>query len=38
MYTDKSRFINATVYLARMHDKAEMDRVWVALMGDDPAH
>ena len=37
MDTDKTRLINATVYLARMHDKAEMDRAWVAWMGDDPA-
>jgi enamine deaminase RidA (YjgF/YER057c/UK114 family) len=38
MDTDKTRLINVTVYLAKMHDKAEMDRAWVAWMGDDPAH
>ncbi len=36
--TDKTRLVNATVYLARMHDKAEMDRAWTAWIGDDPAH
>lgn len=36
--TNRTRLINATVYLAKMHDKAEMDRAWCAWIGDDPAH
>ncbi|MBT5434894.1 MAG: RidA family protein [Rhodospirillaceae bacterium] len=36
--TDKTRLINVTVYLARMRDKVEMDRAWVAWISDDPAH
>ena len=34
--TDKTRLVNATVYIDRMQHKAEMDRAWVAWIGDDP--
>tara|TARA_B100000686_G_scaffold320461_1_gene372141 strand:- start:1443 stop:1793 length:351 start_codon:yes stop_codon:yes gene_type:complete len=36
--TDKTRLVNATVYITRMQDKAEIDRAWCAWIGDDPAH
>lgn len=34
--TDKTRLLNATVYVDRMQWKAEMDRAWCAWIGDDP--
>ena len=34
--TDKTRLLNATVYIDRMQLKAEMDRAWCAWIGDDP--
>ena len=36
--TDKTQLVNATVYVAKMHDKAEMERAGCAWSGDDPAH
>ena len=36
--TDKTRLLTATVYLTEMANKAEMDRVWNAWIGPDPAH
>ncbi len=36
--TDRTRLVNATVYLDRMQHKPEMDRAWVAWIGDDKAH
>lgn len=34
--TDKTRLVNATVYLDKIAHKAEMDAVWCAWIGDDP--
>ena len=36
--TDKTRLLTATVYIARMSDKPEMDRAWTEWIGADPAH
>jgi enamine deaminase RidA (YjgF/YER057c/UK114 family) len=36
--TDKSRLVNATVYVDMMQLKAEMDRAWCEWIGDDPQH
>lgn len=36
--TDKSRIVSATVYVADIATKAEMDRAWCAWIGDDPSH
>ena len=36
--TDKTRLLNATVYVDKMQLKAEMDRAWCEWIGDDPAH
>jgi enamine deaminase RidA (YjgF/YER057c/UK114 family) len=36
--TDKSRLVNATVYVDRMQLKDEMDRAWCQWIGDDPAN
>lgn len=36
--TDKTRLVNATVYITDIALKAEMDRAWCAWIGDDPAH
>ncbi len=35
--TDKSRILTATVYVAVMDQKGEMDAVWTEWVGDDPA-
>jgi len=34
--TDKTKLLNATVYVDRMQWKAEMDRAWCEWIGDDP--
>jgi enamine deaminase RidA (YjgF/YER057c/UK114 family) len=34
--TDKSRILNATVYVADMDKKGEMDVAWTEWAGDDP--
>ena len=36
--TDKTRLVNATVYVTDIGMKAEMDRAWCEWIGDDPAH
>jgi len=36
--TDKTRLLNATIYVDKMQLKAEMDRAWCEWIGDDPAH
>ncbi len=36
--TDKTRLVNATVYIDKMQLKGEMDRAWCEWIGDDPAH
>jgi enamine deaminase RidA (YjgF/YER057c/UK114 family) len=36
--TDKTKLVNATVYVDKMQLKAEMDRAWCAWIGDDPGH
>ena len=36
--TDRTRLINATVYIDKMQFKAEMDRAWCEWIGDDPAN
>ncbi len=36
--SDRTRLVNATVYLAKMHDKPGMDRAWTAWIGDNPQH
>ncbi|MEM1382395.1 MAG: RidA family protein [Pseudomonadota bacterium] len=36
--TDKTKMLNATVYIASIDRKAEMDAVWNAWIGDDPQH
>jgi enamine deaminase RidA (YjgF/YER057c/UK114 family) len=36
--TDKTRLVNATVYVDKMQMKAEMDRAWCEWIGDDPGH
>jgi len=36
--TDKTRLVNATVYVDKMELKGEMDRAWCEWIGDDPAH
>ena len=35
--TDKSRLVSATVYVADIATKGEMDRAWCEWIGDDPA-
>ncbi len=35
--TDKSRILNATVYVSAIERKGEMDAVWTEWIGDDPA-
>ncbi len=35
--TDKSRILNATVYVSPIERKGEMDAVWTEWVGDDPA-
>jgi enamine deaminase RidA (YjgF/YER057c/UK114 family) len=34
--TDKTRLVNATVYLDKMQLKDEMDRAWCEWIGDNP--
>lgn len=34
----KQRIVSAQVFLARIADKAAMDAVWCAWLGDDPNH
>ena len=34
--TDKTKLLNATVYIDRMQHKAAMDRAWCEWIGDDP--
>jgi enamine deaminase RidA (YjgF/YER057c/UK114 family) len=34
--TDKTRLVNATVYVDKMQFKDEMDRAWCEWVGDDP--
>jgi len=34
--TDKTRLVNATIYLDKMQLKGEMDRAWCEWIGDDP--
>ena len=36
--TDRTRLINATVYVSKIELKAEMERAWLEWIGDDPAH
>ena len=36
--TDKTRLVNATIYVDSIQLKAEMDRAWCAWIGDDPAN
>ena len=36
--TDKTRLLNATVYVDRMQHKPEMDRAWCEWIGDNPDH
>jgi len=36
--TDRTRLVNATVYIDTMAEKGEMDRAWCEWIGDDPAH
>jgi enamine deaminase RidA (YjgF/YER057c/UK114 family) len=36
--TDKTRLVNATVYVNKMELKVEMDRAWCEWVGDNPAH
>ncbi len=34
--TDKTKLLNATVYIDRMQHKAAMDRAWCEWIGEDP--
>lgn len=36
--TDKTRLVNATVYVDKIAQKGEMDRAWCEWIGDDPAN
>ena len=36
--SSKQSIVSAQVFLARMSDKAAMDAVWCAWLGDDPKH
>ncbi len=36
--SDRTRILSATVYLARMSDKPQMDAVWVEWIGPDKSH
>lgn len=36
--SSKQRIVSAQVFLARIEDKAAMDAVWCAWLGDDPNH
>jgi len=36
--TDRTRLVNATVYVDQMQFKPEMDRAWCEWIGDDPDH
>ena len=36
--SSKLRIVSAQVFLARIADKAAMDAVWCAWLGDDPNH
>jgi enamine deaminase RidA (YjgF/YER057c/UK114 family) len=36
--SDRTRILSATVYLADIGEKAAMDEIWCAWIGDDPAH
>lgn len=36
--TDRTRLVNATVYVDTIQLKAEMDRAWCEWIGDDPDH
>jgi len=36
--TDKTRLLNATIYVDKMQLKDEMDRAWCEWIGDDPNH
>lgn len=36
--SDKRRIVSAQVYIANMDDKAKMDSIWQAWLGDNPQH
>ncbi len=36
--TDKTRLVNATVYVDKIQLKGEMDRAWCEWIGDDPVN
>jgi enamine deaminase RidA (YjgF/YER057c/UK114 family) len=36
--TDKTRLVNATIYVDKMQMKDEMDRAWCEWIGDDPVN
>jgi enamine deaminase RidA (YjgF/YER057c/UK114 family) len=36
--SNRNRILSATVYLARMSDKPQMDAVWVEWIGSDKTH
>ena len=36
--SNRNRILSATVYLARMSDKPQMDAVWVGWIGSDKSH
>ena len=36
--SNRTRILSATVYLARMSDKSQMDTVWVEWIGSDRSH
>ena len=36
--TDRTRLVNATVYVDKIQLKEEMDRAWCEWIGDDPDH
>lgn len=38
MGTDKTRILNATIYVTDIATKDEMDRAWCDWIGDDPQH
>lgn len=38
MGSDRTRILNATIYIVDIAMKDEMDRAWTAWIGDDPTH
>lgn len=36
--TDRSRLLNATIYIVEIGQKAEMERAWLEWIGDDAAN